>query len=133
MSDPNLYILKSDGNWVKTSNLPNFLKYRSMYFSIQLFLNNFEGKGSQSNGIYKNHVIYLGSNISVNCVYNESHRLCSILACTQYDQTTNGLRFVVYGTKYNLDSQYGIGTCLEGITVEYVNKWCPSNITSKHI
>lgn len=136
MSDPNLYILQSNGSWIKISDIPNYInyiKYVNIYTEIKAILKGFEGKGSDVDGLYKNHVIFSNPNINVKCVFNESHRMCSILACIQYDKTTEGLRYLVYGTKYNLNCEYGIGLCLEGIDLNHVDKWCPRNITAKHI
>lgn len=131
--DSNLYVLNKNNVWVKTSDLPNNSRYTEMYRVILNLLKSTEGKGSKIDNTYKNHHIYVGESMSVQIKSNESHRMCSILTCTQYDQFTNGLRFLAYGTKYNLDCDYGIGTCLESIDTTYTNKWCPATINTRYI
>jgi len=53
--------------------------------------------------------------------------------CRQYDSKTDGFRFLVYGTKYNGDCTYGIGVDFSCITTEWAYKYCPKDITARHL
>lgn len=59
--------------------------------------------------------------------------MCTVLYCTQYDDTTKGLRYLVYGTKYNEDSTYGIGISLESIDVKRSDQWCPKDVSARYV
>lgn len=54
----------------------------------------------------------------------ESHRCCSVLYTSQINLDTKTERYVVYGIRYNMHSDYGIGKCLESVDVDKYYKNC---------
>jgi len=54
----------------------------------------------------------------------ESHRCCSVLYTSQTNLNTGTERYVVYGIRYNMHSDYGIGICLEAVDIDKYYKNC---------
>lgn len=123
MNVSELCMLTKSNKWI-TVKLDRTNKYYNTYKHIKEILNSMQGKGdSVENG--KIYEIY-HDNIITKIIKIQSHRLCTVAYCIQNDINTNGVRYLVYGTKYNEDSQYGIGISLENIDVTYADKFCPN-------
>lgn len=142
MSD--LYILTSNSDWI-TADIKN-TKYNDTYLFIKQILDQCENKGKYAPdaSIFNKHHCGLGTNcfdvvkkrksgIMTEILKIESHRFCTIAYCKQYDSKTNGLRYLVYGTKYNENFEYGIGISISSIDIKWADKYCPYDITAKYL
>ena len=61
--------------------------------------------------------IYQFGKIAVDITHLESHRCCTVLYCTQFDEETDG-------TRHNEDSTYGIGRVLQCIDIKEALSKC---------
>jgi len=121
----NLWCLKKDHNWIHINNSRADPKYTMVYAWILNFLNkNVHGKGSSlpthEGNTYENESIF------IKIVLAQSHRHCSVLCCMQYDRSTNGMRYLVYGIRRPGYEDYGIGTNLEGFGRYDADKYIPT-------
>lgn len=121
-----LFILTKNSKWEPISTIYN-LKYNEIYKFIKKSLD--ENQGLGVNAFIRQPEITFNE-LRINIMKIESHRCCTVLWCLQSDKETNGVRYLVYGTKYNLDSDYGIGIKLEYVdtknSLEYLEKCIPN-------
>lgn len=115
-----LYTLRKNNNWEQTNNA----YFNPTYEYIFHLLNEHEGKGGKSNKIYE----FNQDNYSTKIFEIQSHRLCTVAFCEQVNNITGARRFLVYGTKWNLDSDYGIGVSLSNFDCKEAMKLCPRHI-----
>jgi hypothetical protein len=125
-----LHVLKKDdnyGTWVKVDT--SQCKYSPIYdYVMRILLFNYKQSGG--GGTVLGPLTYSHGTITINIETVERHRCCAVLYCTQYDKDTNGLRFLAYGIKYNEDSDYGIGTTLDCITIKEALSKCRNPATN---
>lgn len=121
MSSP-LFILRKDGKWVSAEI--DHPKYGQVYKLLKSYLDESEGKGKIITKKVSILPEFTLEHLKIKINHIESHRACTILCCTQYDEETDGLRFLAYGTKYNEDADYGIGVTLDTITPDYILSKC---------
>lgn len=124
-----LYAYTSEKKWIP---LKFEGKYVKTYKFVKGMLDICQGKGNTINKTQYSQT-HICNNITTDIITIESHRLCTVAYCVQYDAFTNGLRYLVYGTRYNQDSDYGIGIDLMSLTYDDIMKHCPNNVTAKFI
>lgn len=124
-----LHVLSSKGWFPANMNSP---KYKNTYLFAKNALDFCQNKTTWTiNDVFPHaQKIFNSGTIQTNI---ECHRMCTVLYCQQYDSETNGLRFMVYATKYNEDSTYGIGWGLNDIGETHALLHCPKNITAHFV
>lgn len=127
-----LYILTSSNQWLIVNSKDPKNKYYDTYTFIKETLDKWQFKGKKAEEA-KFDIHYNMSGVATKILKIESHRYCNVAFCQQYDFTTDGLRYIVYGTRYNENNDHGIGVSLIDITNKYADKYCPNIITTKYI
>ncbi len=107
-----LHVLQADGKWVIVRDIE---KYNLQSSFIKRVLDDCQGTGRQVKHTESKHD---ANNISTIVLRIDSNRVSTVAFCLQHDRTTNGLRYMVYGTRYNRDCDYGIGVDLEYYDIE---------------
>ena len=116
-----LYTLKKNNNWEEVNNT----YFNPTYSHIIQLLNECENKG---NSLGKITFEFNQNHYTTKIFEIQSHRLCTIAFCEQINNATGTRRFLVYGTKYNLHSDYGIGVDLSYFDCNEAMKLCPRHI-----
>lgn len=127
-----LYCLARTATGYEWKSMNFASKYTETYHQILHVLGLLEGSGYKAE-TYKFSDISEG-NIVTKILHVESHRCCTVLYCLQYDADTNGARYLVYGTKWNQDSDYGIGIELESdFIIKSAEEHCPPGRIAKYL
>ncbi len=117
-----VHVLTSKDKWIIPQSTKGF---ESTYSFIKDLLKKNQGNGSDVSKNWKM-ITHVENGIQTAVLKVESHRMCTVAFCSQYNLSTDGVRFMVYGHRYNEDSEYGIGRSLANITKEYAIKYCSS-------
>lgn len=121
--------MHSDHQWKPVNSSS---KYRETYNKILELLNSCEGKGNIVES--RNFPDIKCGSLNTRIIQVESERICTVVYCTQYDTDTNSLRYLVYGTSYNEDCDYGIGIALGcPILIKFAEKHYPGGNMAKYL
>ena len=122
---PPLYCLTKLGKWDTVGVYP-----KDTYDAIVHTLNSMEGKGRfVSDSQFP--IIFSFNNMTTKILKVVSERFCTVAFCVHTN--TYGSRYMVYGTKYNQDSNYGIGIDLDSsIIKEMAESLYPGGNTVKY-
>lgn len=115
-----LFCYHQEGGW-KPVDLQD-QQFSAQYNAIRGYLDQYQGAGVRASKNFCGPIEVVSSSCHTRIMMIESHRCCTVAYCIQHNLETSGVRYLVYGTKWNLDSTYGIGTTLEAVDVE---KYCP--------
>ena len=130
-----LHVLKSNNKW-EIVDLKS--KYKDTYMQIKNVLDNLQDKGDRyTENLSINKIVSKSRSgsklITTEFIKVESHRCCTVAYCLQTDNETNGVRYIVYGTRYNEDCDRGVGIVLDYITTEKSLVNCPQGNIAKFL
>lgn len=120
-----LYTLRKNNKWEEVDNL----FFIPTYNFIKGILDNCEGKG---NTLGKINIEFNQNNYNTKIIEVQSNRLCTVAFCIQTNNNTGTTRFLVYGTRYNLHSDYGIGVDLNYYDCAKCMKLCPQGYADEY-